>query len=405
MAGDEFPSAVGEPQRRRQVARWRWGGGVLVLVAVGVGAFTWGQAVGARSAALTATTVLAPSGDGSSGTHELPAVRIAIAGARGATPATTSGKGRDVPLAAGSAEDGATGEAAVDGALGADPGEAAHAPRENGAPAQRLTIERVLAILEGLYSATSTLSWEATRALVAHREQQRASLLRELAALGPGGALAIRERLSDALELRAELLLVEALGLVSDPAAPAILEAHAATAASLDVRRAALAALGRRTEARAATALGALARSEPHAGLRAGAVASMAHHPQGLVGLLERARLDPDLAVRAEAARALGRVPGTAGREALVSVAASVEEPRAVRAAAMHELARRHGAASLEVLERLVGAPDEPTRRDAVAALGRVGGDEAARVLHRVATEDPSADVRARAQAAIAQLR
>src|SRR5439155_9235059 len=120
--------------------------------------------------------------------------------------------------------------------------------------------------------------------------------------------------------------------------------------------------------------------------------------PEASTDLL-RALEDEDTAVRAAAARSLGRLGIVAAVEPLLAAQARGALPRPVAGQALLAI----GPDALPQLLPLVDAPDAHERAAAIELVGLIGGAVDARPVV-AALHDASADVRARAALALARL-
>jgi len=97
------------------------------------------------------------------------------------------------------------------------------------------------------------------------------------------------------------------------------------------------------------------------------------------------------------AAETLGQIGDKRAVEPLMEMLSTSEEPGLLEAAA-EALGRLKDDRAVPALHALLQRGTLPARMNAVVALGRIGGDEASRVLEEVAASDPSERVREEAK-------
>ena len=194
-----------------------------------------------------------------------------------------------------------------------------------------------------------------------------------------------------------------ALGELDDPAAVPALGRALSSDASLNVRRHAAWALGEIGSDEAAAQLENALTNDAATEVREYAAWALGEiESASSVEALERALSDEDAQVRLKAAWALGEIESERSAAALTRLLS--DSSAEVRKYAAHALAEIGSADAVDALTTAVDDPDQSVRESAIYALGEIGSPAATNALTR-ALQDEEEDVRARAAWALAEIR
>lgn len=122
-----------------------------------------------------------------------------------------------------------------------------------------------------------------------------------------------------------------------------------------------------------------------------------------LADMVSTRKLNPELRLRA--LRALGGYPGSRARAVLTTLTTTPDEAIVVRVAAMETLARTFGQTVLSDVKPFVKDPDPALRAGAARALGAIGGREARTLLEYALEHEEVLEVRLVIDEALARAR
>jgi len=240
---------------------------------------------------------------------------------------------------------------------------------------QRAEVRLVLEELRQIYGHVGELSLEESRRLLVQRRKAEEALLERLAGLGPGGARVIQESFTPGLEVRAQLLLTRALGLLDDPEVARVAGEPLAAGGSFSLRKELVTSLGQRFDDVGATeALRRTLSGDEDPQMRYAAAQALSGRSAAVEALVQRIESDGDKAVRLEAIRAVGLTGSDAGQAALVAVARDGGQELTVRQTAIQELRRSYGTKARAALEQLGESADLEIRASAEKALLMIDG-------------------------------
>jgi HEAT repeat protein len=265
-------------------------------------------------------------------------------------------------------------------------------------PALRARVASVLEDLKKQYGYAGALSWDEAKALIARRDQATKALLDQLAALGPGGARAIGDAYAQTDDMRAKMLLIDALGKIQDSEAGGILQALLSSESSFNLQREMIAALGQRQDAAAFEALGEIAASQTDPRLRFAVADALNGQADALPVLAQLIQTETDPNVQKELIRSAGAIGNDAALRLLADIAQSTGNID-IRESAIQGLGRSSGAEALGALKQLLADPNEVIRENVLTALANLHSDGAVSLLQQEAASDSSVQVREQAQA------
>ncbi|MGA3163194.1 MAG: HEAT repeat domain-containing protein [Verrucomicrobiota bacterium] len=266
--------------------------------------------------------------------------------------------------------------------------------------AKRAQVVATLDDEKKLYNYAGEMGWDDAKALIAKRQQATKDLENRLAAMGQGGANAIAATYADVEDVRGRMMLLHALGTIQDDQAGGLLQALLDSENSLSLQREIIDALSLRHDADTVALLAQIAAEASDSRLRFAAVQGLAGREDGLSALQQLMQTETDPEVQKAIVLAVGGVHTAAAQSLLASVAQGAMDP-SIRQMAIQALARSFGAGALSVFQQLLSDPNEAIRENAVTAVAQLHSDQAVALLQQTAASDSSAQVRAKAQAAL----
>ncbi len=263
-------------------------------------------------------------------------------------------------------------------------------------------VDAVASLIEShrlVFNYAGELDYAAAKALIDQRKAQVEDTVRQLAALGPGGARAMLDVYGRSdTAIRERLLLIEALAQINDPLASTVLAGLYAEETSYSLHREIIGALGQRKDVDTDATITSIMDASDDKRIRAAAVQAMSGR-ESMIPALSSVLKSPaeSLDVRQESIRSLGLVKNEPALEVLVDTASSAGNA-ALQKTAIQEMARSYGVAALPALTTLSNDPDEAIRYSAVKALSRLPSESSTALLKTISEEDPSAAIRQHAE-------
>ncbi len=267
-------------------------------------------------------------------------------------------------------------------------------------PAKKAQVVATLDDVKKLYNYAGAMGWDDAKALIAKRQEATRDLEKRLAAMGQGGASAIAATYGEVDDVRGRMTLLHALGMIQDDQAGGLLQALLDSESSLSLQREIIDALSLRHDADTVALLAQIAASSTDPQLRFAAAQSLAGRADALPVLTQLIQTETSPDVQKEMIISVGAIHNDAAEQALTGVAQGNLDI-GVRETAIQELARVFGASALGVFQQLLNDSNETIRQNVVTALAQVHNNQAVSLLQRAANSDSSAQVRAKAQAAL----
>jgi len=236
-------------------------------------------------------------------------------------------------------------------------------------------VQRALDELSELYGYAGALNYDDAKALIAQRKAREQELIERLAALGPGGARAIREVYGEMESApgatRGQMLLIQALEKIEDEDASLVLGALYEEDDRVSLQREIIASLAHRPDS--LDTLLSLVAQEDDERLKGPGMMAMADKPEALPFLGEVIQSEEETRdVRQEAVRSVGELGGEEAQQLLTSVAVDPAVDPAIRVSAVSELWRSFGEGARATLEALSNDPDEKIRNVSSTMLRRL---------------------------------